>query len=212
MCAMSHEVRWFLPGALPVAVRGWFLEGAGFGSGRPDEAEPRVDRYFVLPDVDEIAFKWRGGGDGDARFEVKGRLLELGERSFARNVIGRVERWVKWSMAETGFGPIARCLAVRKARVTRLAALRPGGTVEPVDAGPAAPVLARGIQAEVTGLELDGRVHWSVAFEAFGDDEAMASDFASAVQRGFRGWPGPALIADESMGYAGWLGLQGRVE
>jgi hypothetical protein len=202
------EVRWFFAGPLEETGPGieeWFRTRPRLdGSGTPPPltwapAPPawRQDRYLLVPDCNDMGIKWREG-----RLEIKGRASALGERRFAPGIEGVCERWIKWSY---GGDRVAQrfsrlfqdgaIVPVEKRRLQRLCRF--------VDAGEATEIAPdqpreRGLNVELARIRLPGRgaAHWSLAFEAFPDDEATAGRVAPTVVRILNDRPPVPLLGD----------------
>ena len=175
--AETLEVRWFVLGTLSPSAVAW-AEDAGL-----TRADPRTDRYVVLPGVDGVGIKLREG-----RVEVKARSGSLGQRVLGP-ASGVVERWVKWSQpVGTGVGwdegPGVRIVEVDK---TRWSFWQGGALIE------------------LTALKAEGQFWWTAAVEiagSVGDPSRLANlcePFESLEQA--RG----ALTFEASQGYAAWL-------
>lgn len=214
----SLEVRWFFDGALGAAaadVEAWYAGGGAADARRSGPLWPdggRTDRYLVLPGVDDLGIKLR-----DGRFEVKGRVSDLGARSFAQGMHGRTEHWVKWShplkdaSPEGGVAhgwPLAdadRLVPVGKRRVVTYLAVASREPVEPpFDLARTGPIIGFEL-ARLRLAEATAETHWSVAFEAFPYGPDLHEPFAGAVGTLLSGWPSPPLSAERSMSYPAWL-------
>jgi len=211
------EVRWFFGGPLEETGPGieeWFRTRPHLGGNGPPAplawTPPppawRQDRYLLVADCDDMGIKRREG-----RLEIKGRASALGERSFAPGIEGVCERWIKWSYrgdrVAQRFSRLFQdgaVVAVEKRRLQRLFRFDDAG--EAIEVGPEQS-RERGLNVELTRIRLPGRgeAHWSLAFEAFPDDEPTAARFAPMVA-GFLGdCPALPLMADRSMSYPRWL-------
>jgi hypothetical protein len=216
LALFTIEMRWFFPGPLAAApdVEPWFMTRPG-GEAAPAGWAPaspawREDRYLRVPGAEDIGIKWREG-----RLEIKGRVFDLGARTFAPGIEGRCERWMKWSYAgeavsDRFFGlfegrAAAGIIPVAKRRLQRLFRLGEGGETTPVGGNEPR---ARGLAFELARIRVGGRdeEHWSLAFEAFPADETMDAPFTQGVARLLDGCPALPLRATCSMAYPRWLG------
>jgi len=218
----SHEVRWFFEGAVaqypvlkkwfetfaPIEMKGDFGPPVWMGrlSGEPDV-------YLLVPGADDMGIKWREGN-----FQIKGRAASLGVHSFCGGRFqGAVERWVRWSYA--GMPEAYRGLFFdgdRKGLVTisvgKTRALRKisvdtyNGSVLEVDPKS---FIDRGINFELTDLEVAGKPYCTLAFEGYPDDSAMHAGLTRVVEALLDGLTGVELSEGNSMGYPEWL--RGRV-
>lgn len=195
------EVRWFLTGLTPAAVREWFS-----GLDGPFEDQPfRTDHYLRLPDAGDLGIKWREG-----RLELKQRQGTRGLMTFNGVAAGKVEHWRKWSfeLAEAGqdlaemLRPAEAWTAVSKAR--RLRRYRPGDGDEmvPVALGefPAA-----GVEVELSAVQVGEAHWWSVAFESFGRESDLETGLLSTIELVLEQGEPPALPGSQSCGYPAWL-------
>jgi hypothetical protein len=214
----SYEVRWFFEGQANqhASLKHWFETvvpipkasgvGAPVWKGRLDE---QPDVYLLVPGSDDMGIKWREG-----ELQMKGRLSSLGTHVFCGRHQGKIERWIKWSYAntpeayqrlflgaqETGLvtASVQKTRALRKVRLDTLT-----GTAQEVDAQA---LVDRGLGCELTDLEVAGKAYCSLAFEAFPDDSAMDGAFMQAVESFLDGLTGVHLGAAHSWSYPAWLG------
>lgn len=191
------ELRWFRRNGSDQRVRDWL---AHLGSGRSLHQDDRTDVYAVLPDQQALSLKCRGG----STLEVKGRRRPVLERYRPRGgSSGRVEEWLKWSMAigQCGFQWPSVDVTKRGPRVVFDLERELGAAVTPAKTRRVASVECIAIQ-----LPKSGAAWWSFAIEVAGD--LSDADLVSAALH-FSDW----LMAecpvtfedDESMSYAGWL-------
>jgi hypothetical protein len=101
----SHEVRWFFEGKTNQheSLRHWFETITPIqkhpGVGPPewkDRLDDQPDVYLLVPGSDDMGIKWREG-----KLQIKGRVSCLGTQVFCGRHQGVVERWVRWSYANT---------------------------------------------------------------------------------------------------------------
>ena len=213
----SHEVRWFFEGAAaqhPVLKR-WFETFAPIemkGSFGPPVWTGRLggepDVYLLVPGADDLGIKWREGN-----FQIKGRVASLGVHSFCGRFRGRVERWVRWSYAGMpeayrglffdGEGKGLITVSVGKTRALRKISVDTfNGSALEVDPKT---FIDRGINFELTDLEVAGKRCCTVAFEAYPDDSGMHAAFTEVVEAFLDGLRGVELDAENSMSYPAWL-------
>ena len=213
----SHEVRWFFEGAVaqyPV-LKKWFETFAPIemkGDLGPPVWTGRLggepDVYLLLPGADDMGIKWREGN-----FQIKGRVASLGVQSFCGRFQGQVERWVRWSYA--GMPEAYRNLfldgkadglvrvSVGKTRALRKISVDTyNGSALEVDPKS---FIDRGINFELTDLEVAGKHYCTLAFEAYPDDSGMHAAFTRVVEAFLGGLMGIDLGVENSMGYPEWL-------
>ncbi|MCI0619332.1 hypothetical protein L0244_40705 [bacterium] len=212
----SHEVRWFFEGELSHEhpLRFWFKTAAPLQK-NPNLSEPewkgrlgdKPDVYLVVPGSDDIGIKWREG-----ELQIKGRVSWHGIQIFGERHQGNVERWVKWSYKELPKSYMNLFMedkeseiitvSVKKTRTQRKICLdRP--EEEPIEVS-TSEFVTRGLNIELTDLEVLGKPFFSLAFEAFPDDSGIYADFAKVVQAFLQSLKVP-LSANESLSYPGWL-------
>jgi hypothetical protein len=218
----SHEVRWFFDGAVAEhpALQTWFetfspIDRKGdFGPpvwmGRFDD---KPDVYLLLPGADDMGVKWREGN-----LQIKGRVASLGVHSYCGRFQGLVERWVRWSYGNLP-DPYRRLfvdgnekglitVSVRKTRALRKIKIDTyNGIALEVDPKE---FIDRGINFELTDLEVAGSPYCTLAFEAYPDDAAMHAAFTNTVETFLDGLKGVELGSENSMSYPAWL--RGRSE
>lgn len=214
----SHEVRWFLEGKASQheSLKRWFETTAPIqkspGVGPPvwkGRLDDQPDVYLLVPGSDDMGIKWREG-----ELQVKGRVSSLGRQVFCGRHQGEVERWVKWSYAntpaayrrlfvagkETGLvtAAVRKIRALRKVRLDTLT-----GKAQEVDPRT---FVDRGLGFELTDLEVAEKAYCSLAFEAFPDDSAMDAAFTKAVEAFVDGLTAFDLTAAHSQSYPAFLG------
>lgn len=159
MRAMPHtaEMRWFFAGAIPAAVREWFLDG-----GLAADEEPRTDRYLLFPST-TVGVKFRQGN-----LEIKPLVEEHGIRRWP-GVGGRMQTWVKWSCSAPQIVALQRrvaaspslSIAVKKRRTIRTFSCDRG--LHEVEAR----ACPRNVcHVELTDLTVGRRRYWTFGFEA----------------------------------------------
>jgi hypothetical protein len=213
----SHEVRWFFEGKTHqhAALKRWFETIAPMqkrpGVGPPvwqGRLDDQPDVYLLVPGSDDMGIKWREG-----EFQIKGRVASLGTQVFCGRHQGKVERWLKWSYANTPAayqrlfvaeqGAELVTASVRKTRALRKVRLDTmTGIAEEVDAKT---FVDRGLGVELTDLEVAGKAYCSLAFEAFPNDSAMDAAFTEAVEAFVDGLTTCDLSAASSQSYPAFL-------
>jgi hypothetical protein len=205
----SVEVRWFRRGRCPSAVEDWFMQALSSPSAMPLAHEERRDFYLYPADADTLGIKLRGPNND--KLEIKQRQQDFGLTTFHSGVVGRVERWIRWSfsLATDRSGdsattrPEGAWIVVGKTRDTRTFRVLPSGAVQEA---PASDELLDGCTVELTHLDLAGQAWWSVALEAFGPLEVARSHFDAIAKYIFveRQFPF-AFAADSSLSYPAWI-------
>jgi len=224
---MSHEVRWFFPGELArfPELEHWIKTAKPFadeGVVPPPQAKGRLggdpDVYLLVPSADDVGVKWREG-----QLQIKGRMARRGLQRFGRRFYGYVEVWAKWSYEnpdvkhafEDWFVPGAtrtsETVPVTKTRIlrkTRLDARRQYVEVSTKDAFP-----DRGLNVELTDLEIEGQRYCSLGLEAYPDDTDMAEAFTEVAEAWLRDLSGTGAVLAEhqSMGYPEFLRSRTRL-
>jgi hypothetical protein len=176
----SLEARWFVAGPLPVAVAGWFARFPGM-------TETRRDTYLLQPQLPGLSVKLRD----DSALEVKAYLGSPGTLYLPGHDRGRLESWRKWSFPYRSPG---------------MAQDAPGGWITvgkrrrrssfPLDGGKA------GCTVELTETDADGRVWWSVGFEATGPTGLLREALEHAADVVFTHPPPARLSLGNSRSYA----------
>jgi hypothetical protein len=195
------EVRWFFQGDIPESVATWFQQG----DTKPDHPEPRVDHYLHLPETDALGIKLREG-----KIEVKQRHRDYGTVHLTERAAGTLEKWHKWSFplaASQGqvvesLAPSAAWIAVRKERWVRKHRVLAGRQVEPV---PLAAYPDRGCTLELVSIVVGHSRAWSLAFEAFGEEEALLKSLFRTAEHRFSTCGMLDLDVVDSFGYPRWL-------
>jgi len=214
----SQEVRWFFegPASSHQPLKQWHETVAPLpkrGEVGPPHWKGRLDgqpdTYLLVPGSDDMGIKWREG-----ELQVKGRVSSIGTLVFGGRHQGKVERWMKWSYANTprsyqeifagksGSGLVT--VSVRKTRALRKVRLDTlTGKSEEVDAKT---VIDRGLGFELSDLEVAGKAYCSLAFEAFPDDSGLHAAFTQTVDAFTDGLTAMKLTAADSRSYPAWLG------
>ncbi|MBK8908593.1 MAG: hypothetical protein IPM60_12020 [Rhodospirillales bacterium] len=216
------ESRWFFEASSMRSapeVEAWFLSrkstDPATSARETDPPQWRTDRYLVVPGTADIAIKLREG-----RFEVKGKVADLGMQTFEPGASGRIERWMKWSCDMEADGEQTRprggwlgcadvddaALPVAKQRLMRTFHI--GESPAAMAAAATEPEKDRLMDFELTRIRLGDAAadtHWSLAFEASPYGPGLAEVFRRIAAELLRDWPGPPLGAEASMSYASWL-------
>lgn len=213
----THEIRWFFEGKADFhdSLKRWFETVAPIaknpGVGPPvwkRRLDDQPDVYLIVPASDDMGIKWREG-----ELQIKGRVTSLGTRVFCGRHQGEIERWMKWSYANTptsyqrlfdkGKETGLVTVSVRKTRALRKVQLDTStGEAREVDAKT---VLDIGLGFELTDLEVAGKAYCSLAFEAFPSDSAIDAAFPQLVECFLDGLTEIDLTAAHSQSYPAWL-------
>lgn len=190
------EVRWFVDGAPPTSVVDWIRSlGA--------EAESaRTDLYLVSGDP-AMNVKLREG-----KVQTKHRIGDRTPITFADEVQGVQERWVKWSFPTVqqhhdlfDADPTGLWVPVHKERI-RLE-VDPDEQTELLDhmieSDPA--------QAKMELTEVRSQEHraWTICMEADGRPEALPGTLQQMGNYLFGKGSPPPLSEEHSLGYARWI-------
>jgi hypothetical protein len=189
----TAELRWFFPGCIPDAVATWF------DACDPDSEPSRTDIY-LHPTSEAMNVKWRAG-----KVEAKRRDAEVEAIELGKGIKGVVEQWRKWSFtlsegSERVEHPLWR--PVRKERRMKSYRLDVSGRVFPVPEGVTP---KSGCEVELSQIEIDDMLWWSLCFEAFGEETHLRVGLLQTVGVVFsEGFP-LQLGIQQSYGYAAWL-------
>jgi hypothetical protein len=195
------EVRWFLSGPVPPAMRIWLDEVAPAAVAQPK----RTDRYLLLGSRADVGIKLREG-----RLEIKHCLAELGTARLSSNVQARIAHWVKWGFplpeAETAAIDSSRLwLPVGKERLLQRFRLAAAG-IEPL---PDSERPHSACDVEMTTILVGGQTWWSLAFEAFGGPDAGADELRQLLEQVatcLLAKPVPMILSlGDSLSYPAWL-------
>jgi hypothetical protein len=170
-----------------------------------EEQPPRVDYYLRIPKQDGLGIKLREG-----RIEAKERCRQYDVARFHNHVTGTVELWQKWSfrLAESWqalthlITPSSSWIGVRKARRMKRYRLSEKGVVVGVVTGDR---FEAGCEVELTQIEAEGELWWSLGLEAFGEESENHGTLLIVARHVFAQGETPALDAENSLGYAQWL-------
>ena len=204
MVQVSAEMRWFWPSSPPDGLEAWFgatehhryVPGGG--------TKVRTDLYLRDPGQEEVGIKRR---DGEARAEIKS-LVARGAALSTAPFSGPPEIWTKSSTDRLVLEP-AQLVATAKLRSLRkldTASPEPKEIALGADERPLDPSERpeRGCNVELTRVEIDGAVWWSLGFEAFGQLETVERDLAAACAA-FASRRPPPLAGGFFASYPCWL-------
>ncbi|NJL36918.1 MAG: hypothetical protein HC899_09210 [Leptolyngbyaceae cyanobacterium SM1_4_3] len=183
-----------------MAVKDWFIATRNQVVA-PSEA--REDRYLQLSGYDFLNLKLRHGN-----LELKLRLKQLSKLQVGERWMGQVEVWQKWSLEDfPGHLNLADSdlegtwISVRKVRSQQQYQTF-------LDQPPKAVSLEQqpdqGCRVELTELEVQDAVWWSLAFEAFGDPDQQFNQL-QAVAEQLSDPLAPILDLQHSYAYPKWL-------
>ncbi|MFN2186104.1 MAG: hypothetical protein ACK2UU_19140 [Anaerolineae bacterium] len=180
---------------------------------KPQEQPPRVDYYLDLGEHDSLGIKLREG-----RIEIKQREAQHGTVHLGPQVAGVMERWRKWSWAlavpdsilaqNSISSPV--WIGVEKERWLLLYQTGLEGEIAPAPDGG---VVEQGCQVELSRIQAQDQVGWSLSFESFGGKAAgremlllVAAHLFSREAIDLR------LSVSNSYGYPKWLAMLGRAD
>jgi hypothetical protein len=181
----TTEVRWWWRGRCPAGVRAWFRQLSVGG-----REEVRTDHYLVRAGAD-LGVKTREGRQLDVK-ELLGREADV---VVAPDVVGTLERWVKWVFPLTADAPSGEALdtaggawlAVRKHRWL-------------VDVG--------ACELELAEVDIAGDAWWTLALEAVGTDPVGLA----RLEKGLAELLGPTTPAEVDLAGAGSCGYPAQLE
>ncbi len=190
----SVEVRWFLSEEDPrvLSLRRWFEDV---------KVEGERHDYYVPTARADLGIKVRDEKEQAPKLETKFLVKDEGERTFGANLKGRFQRWKKVSMELADFSRSDRASLTRVGKERQLRKFA-------FDEGQAKPVsiLDRpesGCGFELTRIDVDGKVSFSIGLEAFGDDREAA--FEATAKIVFAERPDLVLAVADSLSYPAWL-------
>lgn len=198
----TTELRWFKLGTLPKEITQWFQHQLG------DLAPPeeREDVYLYTPGCEYMGIKLRQG-----RLEIKWRKAELGNLRFGEKVEGKVEKWGKWlceDPTQQSFQPqnvVGKSwVSVKKKRSQRKYQVISGESIVAVSVNQS---IDQGCNVEITQLSINGNNWWSLAFEAFGEDDCLMNNLKAVASDVFKNYQGFQLQPQDSFAYPSWLSL-----
>lgn len=196
------EVRWFVDGSPPAEVRDWIHSlGATAESARTD--------LYLVSDDPAMNVKLREG-----KIQTKHRIGDSTPISFADNVEGIQERWVKWTFPTVEQrhdlfedDPTGLWVPVHKER-RRL-------KISPEKQEAALPRLIEKEPAEakieLTLVRSRDEEAWTICMEAEGRPEALPGTLQQTGNNLFQNGAPVDLSTDQSYGYASWIQrMEGR--
>jgi len=179
-----------------------------------DPPDERVDLYAVVPNAIDMGIKWREG-----QLQIKGRQEDCGVQCFGGGSQGRVEQWLKWTYKGCeissaflpwfeqgrGSGPENGPLivAVAKARALRRIKVDGQGMISEISSRKG--FSDRGVNVELTWLNVLGDEYWSIGFESFPDDSAISTAFTEVADRFLVNLRGVDLRMENCDSYPSWL-------
>ncbi len=199
----TTELRWFKLGTLPKEILQWFQQDHLGDLAPPEERE---DVYLYTPRCEYMGIKLRQG-----RLEIKWRKAELGNLRFGDQVEGKVEKWGKWlceDPTQQSFQPqdvVGKSwVRVKKVRSQRKYQVISGGSIVAVSVNQS---IEQGCNVEITQLSVNGNDWWSLAFEAFGEDDYLSDNLKAVASDMFKNYQGFQLQPQDSFAYPRWLSL-----
>lgn len=201
----TAELRWFERGKLPEEILHWF--GADCLGEQLQPPAVREDVYLCLDEGEYLGIKLRQG-----RLEIKWRNAELGIVQFGDRVAGNAETWSKWFCEDpTGesFQPATvlgkSWVSVKKERSQRLFQVLPDKSIVAVATNTES--IKQGCSVEITQLSINDNAWWSLAFEAFGENNCLMSNLQAVANWVFSTYSGSKLLAQNSYAYPHWLNI-----
>lgn len=199
----TTELRWFKLGTLPKEIFQWFQQDQLGDLAPPEERE---DVYLYTPGCEYMGIKLRQG-----RLEIKWRKAELGSLRFGEKVEGKVEKWGNWlceDPTQQSFQPqdvVGKLwISVKKKRSQRKYQVISG---ESIVAGSVNQSIDQGCNVELTQLSINSNDWWSLAFEAFGEDDYLSDNLKAVTSDVFKNYQGLELQPQDSFAYPSWLSL-----
>jgi hypothetical protein len=194
------EVRWFYPGALPAEFLAWFKPLA--------TADSRTDVYLQSSSPD-MGLKLRQGN-----LEVKYRQAKLGTIEVEKFGTAQVEQWSKWICIDDSASLTPEQIAnqpgwIKVAKV-RHQRLYQGEFGDEIQLKPISIPQAGAAAIEVTQLQLDDRIWWTIACEYLGDNIDLERQFSPLVKSLLSACPLPLSTPAISCGYPEWLNRNNR--
>jgi hypothetical protein len=190
------EVRWFVEGPPPSEVVNWIRSlGAGAESARTD--------LYLVSDDPAMNVKLREG-----KVQTKHRIGDRTPISFAENVEGIQERWVKWSFPTIEqhhdlfeADPTGLWVPVHKERLR----LKIPAEEQPSLCSPMIEPNPAEAKIELTEVRSSNREGWTICMEAEGRPEALPGTLQQTGNYLFGKETPPSLSPDHSFGYARWI-------
>ena len=192
----TTELRWFIPGPLPVDIGLWFTGATGV-------TEQRCDTYLLDGRCD-IGVKRRFR----ETLELKVRLSRNKRIELGGGLAGSLEVWRKWSPAEglVEDGIDGRWVDVHKSIVKRRFSI--DGTEIAYSSDPH--VTGAGCDVEVAEVTLGAVQMWTFAFAAYGPPASRLAALVASWHALVAAAPCPEPFGPRTgraMGYPEWLAL-----
>ena len=199
----TTELRWFKLGTLPKEITQWFQQDQLGDLAPPEERE---DVYLYTPGCEYMGVKLRQG-----RLEIKWRKAELGNLRLGDQVEGKVEKWGKWLCEDPTQQSFQTqdvvgkpCVSVKKKRSQRKYQVISGESLVAVSVNQS---INQGCNVEITQLSVNGNNWWSLAFEAFGEDDYLSDNLKAVASDLFKNYQGFQLQSQDSFAYPSWLSM-----
>ncbi|MCX6267420.1 MAG: hypothetical protein NTW16_08705 [Bacteroidetes bacterium] len=180
----SLEIRWFFDGpGSNATLLNWFKE-----SGGKPEPEKRTDFYFPQSVNGEAGIKVRGG----VRFnmEIKGRLEVPGDLLIDGKSLGKIEKWNKWSEKADADIHLTN-IVQEKSGWIKIEKTRHLLKYEcSADGSCGASYKNRiddGCNIEITEVNINGKIRWSMGYEAFSTNLDLMNNFFWPVKATLKG-------------------------
>ncbi len=158
----------------------WFYDTVPFEAGdhfNNSHAQKQRTDWYATPTHEGCGIKTREGN-----LETKLRINDLGVREID-GVIGRVDEWIKWSLRLPAQGTIPTELLAANGwiAVTKRRFLRAFEVVNEEVTEVTGYIDTNGCQFEWTEIELEGKMIWTIGFEAFGEQTGLRSSLESVM-------------------------------
>lgn len=209
---LTNEVRWFIPGAMPDAVSGWFLQVLP-GHGKRNRARTREDVYLLMPGRNDIGLKFRRN-----KLQLKLRCDYRPFSALEGRVAGVETDWERHSwaydnnaydlaLAFSGSSGEGRKVAVSKKRRQKIFDLGPAGDPLPVSPGHKVPAP---ILVEVTELSFPGFSGWSLGLDVVDPGTVPRGRLRQAAAALLKDFPALPLKQEDSLDYMALLSRWAR--
>lgn len=162
----TSELRWFVPGPMPPAIRDSMSEKTGV-------VEQRCDSYLV-DNRGDIGVKLRARTTLELKVRQSlGEWIDLGD-----GLAGVPEQWRKWSPAEdlVQIDSRSRWIDVHKVIIKRRFSI--DGNEVPSSHGSTA--ILSGCDVEVAHVDVEDRSVWTIAFAAYGPPDGRRAALATS--------------------------------
>jgi len=204
------EIRWFFDGPVPAPVSSWFEKDSRLGAPLAQSAgEKRTDTYLLAEkSIVPVAMKISRGN-----LELKLRET-AGEFSINHDSIrGYLETWSKWqwTYGASADDPVSAAFlrkgnqgATRPVNKNRLQRKFSVANPETAPIAVSSDIrVDRGCAVELTNVNADANVGWTLAVESLGSTDNLL--LTRCVQFILQNYPGPVLRLDNSYSYPVWL-------